>query len=107
VAVNADGKFAATGDASGTIRLWDLSKPKPGVGHLALAKHKRGVKALQFTPDGKRLVSLSTDAVWVWKLSANPAADAQRLSHEDELVTMSISPDGRWLMTGSVKSVRL
>jgi WD40 repeat protein len=107
VAINVDGKFAATADGAGGIRLWDLTKAEPGKASLPLAKHRRGVKQLLFTPDGMRMLSLSSDAVWVWKLSAKPDADAQKLTHSDELVTMSLSADGRWLMTGSVRSMRL
>ncbi len=107
VAVSADGKYVATGDNGGGIRVWDLNKPDPGAAALALDKHKRGIQQLGFTADGKRLVSLSSDAVYLWSLTRDPASTAVRLSQKDELVAFSISRDSKRLFTGGVKQLRL
>lgn len=66
LAVSADGKLAATGDASGAIKLWDaasLKEPKVLSGHASAVT---GIALL----DGGKLVSVSEDkTVRVWNVA--------------------------------------
>ncbi|MCH8045755.1 MAG: hypothetical protein IID44_18745 [Planctomycetes bacterium] len=58
LAVTADGKTAAVGEAGGAIKLWDLTTGKTT---KTLAGHKGAVTGLAFSADGKTLVSGSAD----------------------------------------------
>ncbi len=107
VAMSPDGKFVATGDSAGGIRLWDITKPDPSVAAVALDKHRRGVQQLAFTEVGARLVSLSSDAVYVWSLTQDVAKTAVKLAQKDELVGFSVSKDGTTLLSAGVKQLRL
>ncbi|MEM6293913.1 MAG: FHA domain-containing protein [Myxococcota bacterium] len=106
VAVSPNGQFVATGDSNGAIRVWDLTKPDPSVAAVSLDKHRRGISKLGFSKDSTRLVSLSIDAAYVWKLTQDPASTAVKLSQKDELVDFALA-DGSTLVVAGVKQLRL
>src|SRR6185436_6285088 len=58
VAVSTDGKSAATGDDTGTIRLWDIASGKTS---HTIAAHRGGVTGLTFAVDGATLFACSLD----------------------------------------------
>ncbi len=58
LAVRADGQWVAMGEASGEIKLWDLSTLKDP---KTLAGHSAAVTSVAFLPDSGRLVSGSED----------------------------------------------
>lgn len=62
--------------------------------------HDGWVRALGFTPDGNRLITVGNDAR-LWDLTApNPATTALVLpGHELGVLAIAISPNGRWLAT--------
>src|SRR5262245_4679968 len=61
VAFTADGKFLASGDEAGTIKLWEVASGKELVSFEA---HRSRVWSLAFSLDGKTLASAGDD----WKL---------------------------------------
>jgi WD40 repeat protein len=62
------GKWAAAGEASGTIRVWDVSAEKPAVQEWK--EHTAAVKALCFSPDGQWLLSAADDKSFrVWSVA--------------------------------------
>lgn len=67
-AVSPDSNLIAVGDADGKIRLFDSSDGKASG---ELTGHDAAVTALCISPDGKRLISVSTDTTArVWDLHA-------------------------------------
>jgi len=63
-----DGRNLATGDAEGTVVLWDA---KSGKEVRRLKAHTNAVTGVCFSPDGKRLATTSTDGTLnVWDTEA-------------------------------------
>lgn len=72
IAVSPDGKWAAAGEASGAIKLWDMSVGKDP---KTLAGHSAAVTGLRFLPSGTRLVSASLDkTIRLWNVPDGAAA---------------------------------
>jgi WD40 repeat protein len=108
VAVSADNQWAASADNAGGLVLWkDFQDDSPP--GMALAGHSGEIGAVAFTPDGKRLISVSTTdrTARVWKVGEDPASDVVVLQHDDELIQLAIGGDGKWLLTGTLTSALL
>jgi RNA polymerase sigma factor (sigma-70 family) len=77
VCFSPDGRTLATvAYADPTIRLWELAT---GQERLALKGHHDGVTDLEFTPDGKRLLSASRDTtVLVWDVTGLAGAAVRK-----------------------------
>jgi WD40 repeat protein len=89
--------LAATGDASGKVRLWDIESGKTV---QTIAAHQAAVTGLVFSPDGATLYSASLDkSLRAWKIpDGSPAgkpADSASPIHALALVNQ-----GQWLVTG-------
>jgi len=99
-----DGKWIATGDRGGTIRLWRLNPGGGTVTHtpadnpLAWTGHSGRVYSICFSPDGSRLVSTGQDGtVKSW----TPFARSVRRELQTPILTKYIefTPDSRFLVT--------
>jgi len=96
LATSADGKWAATGLASGEIKLWDLSTMKDP---RTLAGHSAAVNALAFTADGSRLVSASEDkTLRLWNVADGAAQ--QTLETPAPILSLAVLADGAQVATG-------
>jgi RNA polymerase sigma factor (sigma-70 family) len=73
-----DGRHLAAARDTPEIRLWDLAALRE-VGRLK--GHQGGICSLLFTPDGKRLISGSTDTTALtWDVSATVRREAARMA---------------------------
>jgi WD40 repeat protein/serine/threonine protein kinase len=125
VAVSPDGKRVATASMDGTARVWDISArsdrihaiPPPdrmnavttsGRGTLTIHGHTGTVWSVAVTPDGKRIVSGSSDrTARVWDM-----VSGQQLlkleGHTDEISSVAVTPDGQRIITaGADKTDRI
>lgn len=102
---SADGHTAAVGTARGWLSLWDLDDPGTSEAWFAQEAHAGPVTALQFSPDGRWLISTSpadTTRVWDARTGALAGSLDYGLGKGERPDTASFSPDGRWLFTSIV-----
>src|SRR5262249_26833948 len=119
VAFSGKTQTMAAGKKDGTIELWDLAT---GLQFQELQGHRCPVKALAFSPDGKRLASADDNYAYPWAFSISHRVDGHRvpvgngsrtvrlwqlegareLHHFENIPSgifrsLAFSPDGKWL----------
>ncbi|MGK7902362.1 MAG: caspase family protein [Hormoscilla sp.] len=63
--------------------------------------HENYVLSVAFSPDGKRIVSGSSDeTIRLWDLDGNPIGEPFR-GHENSVLSVAFSPDGKRIVSGS------
>src|SRR6266566_5781091 len=105
VAFSTDGRFLATGDNNGDIRLWSLENGQP---LLTFIGHTNWVRTLAFSPDGAYLASGGDDqTVRLWNVETGQCL-AILQEHVKWVWSVTFSPDGRILAScGEDKTVKL
>lgn len=84
----------ASGDAGGSLRLWNLDSREC---YAILSGHETEITALVFSPDGRTLVSGSVDGViQMWEPQIGNSVGALAAG-ADNLWSLDFSPDGRTL----------
>ncbi|GJJ77897.1 general transcriptional corepressor TUP1 [Entomortierella parvispora] len=110
VAISPDGRLVAAGSLDTMVRVWDTHS-----GQLLekLAGHDESVYSVAFAPDGKTLVSGSLDkTLKSWELNFSGRGGPNGASkgtvckstfrgHKDFVLSVAISPDGKWVVSGS------
>lgn len=100
-----DGKFLASSDDAGLIKIWDTASRKLVT---TLSGHTALVMAVAYSPDGKTLASASWDqTVRLWDPTTGEEK-AMWTAHNSPVQTIQFSPDGRMLATkGRDEAVKL
>jgi WD40 repeat protein len=94
-----DGRYLASAGGD-SARLWDMS-PIAGPREISRFVEDVGeVCSVQFSVDGKWLITGNTDGT-IRKWPALNGQEIARLEHADRVNTLAFSPDGRWLATAS------
>ena len=110
MAISNNDRWLATGSEDGTARLWDLTSRDPASSSIKLETHSddsRSTVRLAIDPTSRWLATTHYDhKVRLWDLEAsNPAASPRVLSgHESPVISLKVSPDGRWLATGAAQA---
>lgn len=97
-----DGKYIATGSREAVVQVWDAKTfKKIGV----TGEHRDNIAGLQFTPDGKYLLSCcgyeaGNEEVRIWDVGAKRDL-AMFAPHEKGCTALAISPNGKLLSTAS------
>lgn len=112
-----DGARIATGADDSTIRMWRAADGAA----LRTLNNGKHVDAVLFSPDGKWLISGghahgAAGAIWRQLTGGGGDGDAVRvwrtadmapvavLPHPDDVISLAISPDGKWLVTSGEDS---
>ncbi|KAG6899060.1 hypothetical protein C0993_001277 [Termitomyces sp. T159_Od127] len=116
VAISPNGQLVAAGSLDTIVRIWDVAS---GVLVERLRGHKDSVYSVAFTPDGRGLVSGSLDkTLKYWDVAplvarkeevllkkpaekAPSACTMDYIGHKDYVLSVSVSHDGQWVVSGS------
>ncbi|MEZ4958052.1 MAG: DNA/RNA non-specific endonuclease [Saprospiraceae bacterium] len=96
IAFSPDGQHLLTGAWDGSAKLWDLQTGK--CLHDYFGQH---TNAVCFTPDGKVVTGGGSGTAFLWDLFSK-APIRQFTGHTDEIFSVAVSKNGKYLVTGSV-----
>jgi WD40 repeat protein len=104
VSMTPDGSRAVSGSDDNTLRVWDLENGKC---LCTLEGHSWNVNSVNITAEGNRVVSGSSDrSIRVWDTESGKCICSLEGKWDDSLsivgagVNVSITPDGRWAVSG-------
>ena len=119
--ISPDGRWLVTSSWHGAMllpwmdapRLYDLAAPRPETTGVELGGHTNSVTNAVFSPDSRWLATSSaergtgrvfrSDTRVLLRDLTKPRAPATELrGHDGPIIAMAMSPDNRWLITGSV-----
>jgi WD40 repeat protein len=95
LAMSTDGRFLASAEDDGIIRLWDF---KRGTLTARLAAHQVPIRALAIGADD--LLAVASAEVEIWDIKRHEPLMVLE-QHSRPVTALSFSPDGRILATGS------
>jgi WD40 repeat protein len=101
IASSADGRWIASADVSGVIRLWNAITLKPH--GLPLNGHTGGVHKVSFSSDGRFLLSAASgpsENLRLWDVETGSVVGESWSQHQGEVLGASISGDGRYIASG-------
>ena len=96
LAFTPDGTKFASGDADGTVKLWDTK----GTELATVDAHDEGVNDVQFSPDGSTIASGAADGTAkLWNADGTEKATLE--AAEDAVSAIAFSPDSTTVATAS------
>jgi WD40 repeat protein len=99
LAVSADGSLLASGDSSGSLRIWDT---RSGQEKRSFAAHADGVAAVALSRDGRLLISSGgKQGLALWDMgSGRKAAEVQYLS-AGKIRALAATPDDKCVISAN------
>ena len=111
VAFSSDGKYALSGGEDVVLRLWSipsLSLVKEFKGHTGIGM--MGISAVAFTPDGRYALSggWHDGLIKLWDISTGAEVKSIKAhSGFNGVWSLSVSPDGKFILSGGDASTRI
>ena len=105
VVFSPDGRFALSGSADSTLRLWEVAMGKE---MRSFTGHTNAVSSVVFSPDGRFALSGSDDkTLRLWNVATGK--EIRRFAgHTNSVKSVVFSPDGRFALSGNMdKTLRL
>ena len=113
VAYSPDGKYVVSGYGEyvstgheyrdNTVRIWDVES---GIAIKTLNGHTKEVSSVAYSPDGKYVVSGSSDgAVRIWDIVSGK--EKHKLDGKSGVNTVAYSPDGKYVVAGSGNKINI
>ena len=100
VALSFDGKYLLTGDASGSICIWQFINNTQFKQYQAFRGHTNWTRSVAFSPDGKLMASSSDDlTVKIWNIHTEECVHVLP-KQLDRVRTLAFSPNGRIMASG-------
>lgn len=102
---NRDGSWLVSGDSKGDVTVWDAENYKE---IKKLQGHRSRIYDLDFNPENTLLASSSLDGtIRVWDCTNLNNQPIELKDHESWVLSVSFSPDGKYLITSSDKKDRI
>ena len=101
LAFSGDGLWLALESADTLTTLWNLSDVETGPVWQQFGSQgvETTIQTIEFSPDGVWLATGSGNDVTLWNLTASDGDPITLSGHEDQILTLAISPDSRWLVS--------
>lgn len=104
VAVSYDGRFLASGDKDGMIKIWDFYTADLV---KTIKAHRGGVNVVVFTPDGEKLITGSYDSfIKIWDVKTGDLLKTLA-GHPSQVNGLAINPDGVTLASAGFDGIRI
>lgn len=99
VSATPDGRWVATLDGGGAVRLWDTAATRPEP--VTLTGHAGNVLTVAVSPDGRQVIAGDlAGTILVWD-RGTPAVPAQLGGHGAPLTAFAVTPDSMRLVSGA------
>ena len=99
IAFSPDGTTLASGDADGTVRLWDVATATL---KGTLEGHTDWIGRIAFSPDGKTIATGSDDwPVLLWDVATGTLKNTLTGQHRGSVFSVAFSPDGTTVASGT------
>ncbi|MCG8322574.1 MAG: High-affnity carbon uptake protein Hat/HatR [Cytophagales bacterium] len=103
IAFNQGGNLLAVGEKNGLVKIWDLEESRVKAN---LPGFKARVNDLAFGPNDRMLAAVSFDGeARIWFMDQLNTQPVVLSDHDDWIWSLTFSPQGEYLVTGSVNSL--
>ncbi|KIJ51697.1 hypothetical protein M422DRAFT_244028 [Sphaerobolus stellatus SS14] len=93
------GIYIVSGSWDNTIRIWNANTGMPMRDPLIVSHH--WILSVAYSPDGKHIVSCSTDMIYIWNSLTGQLIGEPLKEHNSEVNAMTYSPNGKYIASAS------